>query len=71
MRAEDVNTIIEKAKLKKDGVYLYQGILYRVHNKSTRHLAQHGVIYERYGAFIVEIGDYKCVADARKKLMNL
>ena len=71
MKVEDVKTIIDKAKLKKDGVYSYQGIIYRVHNKTTKHLAQHGKIYERYGAFIIEIGNYKYVADARKKLMKI
>jgi hypothetical protein len=71
MQIEDVNMIIDKAKLKKDGVYSHKGILYRVHNGATRHLAQHGKIYERYGAFVVEIGNYKYISDAKKKLMKI
>jgi hypothetical protein len=51
--------IIEKAKSKKDGVYTFRGVGYRVRDNKVTHLSANGSIFERCCGFNVVIGKYK------------
>lgn len=51
--------IIEKAKSKKDGVYTFRGVGYRIRNNKITHLSANGSILERCYEFNVVIGKYK------------
>jgi hypothetical protein len=51
--------IIEKAKSKKDGVYTFRGVGYRVRNNKITHFSANGSILERCYGFNVVIGKYK------------
>lgn len=56
---ENQNLIIEKAKSKKDGVYSFRGVDYRVRNKIVTHFAASGQILERCFGFNVIVGSYE------------
>lgn len=55
---ENQSFINERAKEKKDGVYISRGIVYRVRNGKPTHYACKGVVVCPYGNFNVEIGEY-------------
>jgi hypothetical protein len=49
------NLIVEKARTKKDGVYRFRGIVYRVKNNKVTHVSDADVILECYGHFNVQV----------------
>jgi hypothetical protein len=51
--------IIDKAKSKKDGVYRYGGVAYRVRDGKVTHVGNCGEIFECYGYFNVKVHSYK------------
>lgn len=53
---ENINLIHDKAKTKRDGVYSFRGILYRVKNGRFTHYGYRNEIVERAGNFDVPIG---------------
>jgi len=55
---ENEALIIEKAKSKKDGVYTFRGVYYRVNNHYVTHYAWKYEILEKYGYFNVVCGTY-------------
>ena len=64
------NTLIDKAKEKKDGVYSYKGYLYAVRNNIVMAYADcFGTINSIYGAFHTKIGKVERY-DRKKKLLE-
>lgn len=63
---ENLNAIHDKAKGKKDGVYSFRGLEYRVENGRFTHFAHGGRVFERAGNFNVEIGAYSGYSDDAK-----
>lgn len=68
---ENLNLIVEKAKLKADGVYTFRGIMYRVKNNRVTHYSDNSKILEWYGYFIVEIGRYSTEIECKKLLKGI
>jgi len=58
MKLETQQLIIERAKSKKDGVYRFRGVEYRVKNFRATHYAAHGELFESAYGFNVLIGKY-------------
>lgn len=56
---ENQNLINTKAKTKKDGVYTFRGVAYRVRANKVTHFAVRGEVLQQYGAFNVKLGTYK------------
>lgn len=66
------NTLVDKAKTKKDGVYSYKGIIYKVVDGKLRYIARHGEILQCSGFFNVVVGSYNGYTDdAKKALKNI
>lgn len=65
---ENLDLLHDKAKLKKDGVYSFRCILYRVKNGRFTHFSYRNEILERCGNFNVSIG-FSSIP--RKALVNL
>ena len=53
---ENINLLHNKAKSKKDGVYSFRGLLYRVKNGRFTHFAHRNEVFERSGYFNVTLG---------------
>lgn len=64
--------ILEKAKLKKNGIYRFRGVHYRVFNNRVTHYFSSGNFLERCFGFNVIIGKYdRCLShDEIKKLLR-
>lgn len=58
LTGENQNLIIEKAKAKKDGVYEFRGVAYRVRGGKVTHFAADYKILAGFGAFNVVVGSY-------------
>ena len=67
---ENINLLHDKAKTKRDGVYLFRGLAYRVKDKRFTHYAYNGEILERAGSFNVELGQYSGSSDDAKKALK-
>lgn len=67
---ENCLLISEKAKNKKNGVYEFRGVAYRVKENKVTHIAYSGQILERYGNFNVEVGTYSGYIDDAKRLLR-
>lgn len=65
---DNINLIHDKAKTKKDGVYSFRGLLYRVKNGRFTHFSHYHEIFERTGNFNVSLGHTNY---PRKMLSNL
>jgi hypothetical protein len=65
---DKLNTIIEKAKTKKDGVYSHNGTAYLVINNHIRAFTSYPNVYELVYGFSVNIGTYKECWDDKKTL---
>ena len=59
IKLETQNSIIEKAKTKKDGCYRFRGVAYRVRGGRVTHVGSCGEIYQCHGAFNVPVGKYE------------
>ena len=70
MRIENVNAIIDKAKDKKDGCYMFRGVAYRVRKGCVTHYASDGLILEACGVFNAQIGRYDGCTEAGKKMLR-
>lgn len=68
---ENQNLIIDKAKEKKDGVYSFRGVDYRVKDGKVLCFASNGKIIQSFGNFNVEIGNYRYNYDNIKKILML
>lgn len=69
MKIEIHNTLVEKAKTKKDGVYEYQGFVYAVKNNNFIAYADyHGDLSTVHGVFHYRNG--KCERYDRKKVLK-
>lgn len=55
---ENQKAINERAKSRKDGVYEFRGIVFRVSNGHATHFALKGEVLEQYGHFNALIGSY-------------
>jgi hypothetical protein len=53
---ENLNIIHDKAKVKKDGVYSFRGMLYRVKDHRFTHFTNYQEILQRMGNFNVSLG---------------
>lgn len=58
---ENCNKIIDKAKIKKDGVYKFRGVGYRVRNGRVTHFSCSGNLYAFSFGFLVKAGSYDVV----------
>lgn len=67
---ENLNLIHDKAKDKKDGVYSFRGLDYRVKGGRFTHYAYRGKVVERAGNFNVDIGSYSGYSDDAKKALR-
>lgn len=56
---ENVALIVQKAKDKNNGVYMFRGVVYRVVDHRVTHIASNGKVMERCGYFNVVIGQYE------------
>jgi len=64
----NLNIIMEKARFKKDGVYSFKCIFYRVRDKRITHIAYDRKILANYGSFNIIVGTYAYPRDAVKLL---
>ena len=72
MKQVDLNLIIQKAKLKDNGVFSFRGILYRVVDNEVRFLAHSKEIYQLSFGFLVQIGSYDYYdGNIKKKLLQI
>lgn len=71
LTAENEQLISAKAKLKKDGVYTFRGVVYRVKDGYVTHYATGGNVSEHYGRFLVDIGNYVYESEAMKMLKGI
>lgn len=53
---ENHHLIIDRARSKKNGVYRFRGIAYRVENNSVTHVSDGDTILECCGGFNVQVG---------------
>ena len=71
---ENQNAINQRAKSRKNGVYEFRGILFRVKDFSATHFAVRGEILEQYGHFNALVGSYDNTKydarDTAKKLLK-
>lgn len=58
LNIENQNAINAKAKDKKDGVYTFRGVAYRVRNARVTHFACRGEVIQQYGHFNTVVGSY-------------
>ena len=58
LTSENMELIDEKAHVRKDGVYTFRGVYYRVIDRSVTHYAVHGDVFKRIGTFITQSGSY-------------
>jgi hypothetical protein len=64
--------LIEKAKQKeKDGIFSYDGIIYRVKNSVLTHYCKQGKVLEVNGYFDVPVGSYASADEAKRMLKGL
>lgn len=56
MKLVDQQAVDERAKTKKDGVYTFRGIVYRVRGGNVTHYAVEGIVLERCFGFNVAVG---------------
>jgi hypothetical protein len=73
LNIENQNLIVSKAKLKKDGIYGFRGIIYRVKNNSVTHFCAEGKIVQPSGYFNCDVGNYEdgvCGESNARKLMK-
>jgi len=56
---ENESIILDKAKLKKDGVYTFRGVGYRVKDGFITHFSSDGKILERAYGFNCVVGSYQ------------
>jgi hypothetical protein len=55
---ENQKAINERAKSRKDGVYEFRGIVFRVRDHHATHFATQGQVLEQYGHFNAMVGKY-------------
>ena len=67
---ENMGLISDKANEKKNGVYRFRGVAYRVQNKRVTHIAHGGKVLECCGYFNVEIGIYDGYEDSAVKILR-
>lgn len=70
LNTENARLISEKAKSKKDGVYKFRGVLYKVKNNYVTHYFYNGEFLQRYGAFNVLIKKLSCYKDQAVKILK-
>jgi hypothetical protein len=74
LTVENVIAIAERSKSKKDGVYSFRGICYRVRKNRVTHFALRGGVYEYIGNYVFKIGSYDNNCDWKgvkaKKALN-
>jgi len=64
--------LIEKAKHKeKDGIFSYDGVIYRVKDGTLTHYCKGGRVLEVNGYFDVPVGSYASTGEAKKMLKGL
>jgi hypothetical protein len=56
---ENERIILEKAKSKKDGVYTFRGVGYRVCENHVTHFSDNGIILERAYGFNCIVGSFE------------
>lgn len=56
MHVETFNKLINKAKDKKDGIYLFQGYHYAVKNSNLKAYVEDGTVYTVFGSMSVNSG---------------
>ena len=59
MKIVDQTKMIERAKSKKDGIYTWAGIHYRVRDSRITHYADFGTILESAFGFNCVVGSYE------------
>lgn len=67
---ENQNAIVEKAKVKSDGIYTFRGILYKVQNGKVIVVACNGEILQPFGHFVVNVGKYENTKVAKDLLKS-
>ncbi len=67
---DNLNTLIDRAKSKADGVYTFRGIEYRVKSNGITHFGCGGEILMAAGNFNVIVGKYDGYADSAKKILK-
>ena len=69
---ENEKLLLDKAKSKKDGVYTFRGVGYRVRNGHITHFSTDGKILERAYGFNCIVGSYQGYNSAgMEKLKNI
>lgn len=68
---ENLNLISEKSKTKKNGVYSFRGITYKVEDGRCFVYAVDGKIFQSFGNFVVVIGKYGRGDNLKKILLNI
>jgi hypothetical protein len=71
LNIENCNLICVKAKEKKDGVYTFRGVTYRVVSGHVTHYAYDRKILENFGNFNCVVGQYEYTDEMTKRLKKL
>lgn len=71
LTVENCNLIKGKAKEKKNGVYTFRGITYRVVDGRVTHYAYEREILENFGYFNCIVGKYEHTDEMKKVLRKL
>lgn len=66
LTVENQKLILKKAESKKDGVYDFRGVSYRVRDKQVSHFACGGRILQYCHGFNCVVGSYDGYSDSRK-----
>lgn len=70
MRTENIDLIVDKAKQKKNGVYRFRGVSYRVFGGTVTHFAHGGFVFEKAYGFLVKVGSYDGYSDTSVKVLK-
>ena len=68
---DDLDVMLKKAKTKKDGVYSYRGHYYAVKDNTVHFVSSYTSVFERFGAFLCNIGKCEYVSDVPKRMKKL
>lgn len=71
MNNKTANEIIEKSKIKKDGVYSHKGIKFIVVGGRFKAWCKYKEVYEKFGSFFVKIGMIDEIYNRDKELRRL
>jgi len=71
MKIDKLNILISKSKDKGNGIYSYDGTIYRVKDSSLLGYREFNKIYSLHGNFVIEIATVNSEKEAKSILRGL